>query len=49
MTYIYFWTILAYMVFLVGVGAIRSRGVKDQEGFPVAGRQRLWPVFQLRS
>ncbi|HYE65357.1 MAG TPA: sodium:solute symporter family protein [Pyrinomonadaceae bacterium] len=39
MTSIYFWTIVAYMIFLVGVGAIRSRSVKDQEDFSVAGRQ----------
>jgi SSS family solute:Na+ symporter/sodium/proline symporter len=39
MTSIYFWTIVAYMVFLIGVGAIRSRGVKNQEDFSVAGRQ----------
>ena len=39
MTSIYFWTIVAYMVFLVGVGAIRSRGVETQEDFSVAGRQ----------
>ncbi len=39
MTTIYFWTIVAYMVFLVGVGALRSRGVENQEDFSVAGRQ----------
>jgi solute:Na+ symporter, SSS family len=39
MTSIYFWTILAYMVFLIGVGALRSRGVDSQEDFSVAGRQ----------
>jgi SSS family transporter len=39
MTSIYFWTIVAYMVFLIGVGAIRSRGVENQEDFSVAGRQ----------
>src|SRR5438876_10551178 len=39
MTSIYFWTIVAYMVFLVGVGAIRSRGVETQEDFSVASRQ----------
>ncbi|HEY0006408.1 MAG TPA: sodium:solute symporter family protein [Pyrinomonadaceae bacterium] len=39
MTSIYFWTIVAYMIFLIGVGAIRSRSVKDQEDFSVAGRQ----------
>lgn len=39
MTSIYFWTIVAYMVFLVGVGAIRSRGVETQEDFSVAGRK----------
>lgn len=39
MTKFYFWTILAYMIFLVGVGAIRSRKVETQEDFSVAGRQ----------
>lgn len=39
MTSIYFWTIVAYMVFLVGVGALRSRQVESQEDFSVAGRQ----------
>ena len=39
MTSVYFWTIVAYMVFLVGVGALRSRGVESQEDFSVAGRQ----------
>ncbi len=39
MTTIYFWTIVGYMIFLVGVGAIRSRGVRTQEDFSVAGRQ----------
>lgn len=36
---IYFWTIVAYLIFLVGIGAIRSRGVERQEDFSVAGRQ----------
>ncbi len=39
MTTIYFWTIVTYMVFLVGVGALRSRSVESQEDFSVAGRQ----------
>lgn len=39
MSSIYFWAIVAYMVFLVGVGALRSRGVESQEDFSVAGRQ----------
>ena len=39
MTSIYFWTIVAYMILLIGVGAIRSRGVENQEDFSVAGRQ----------
>jgi SSS family solute:Na+ symporter len=39
MTTIYFWTIVAYMVFLVVVGAWRSKGVESQEDFSVAGRQ----------
>ncbi|HEV8131215.1 MAG TPA: sodium:solute symporter family protein [Acidobacteriota bacterium] len=39
MTTIYFWTIVAYLIALIGVGAIRSRGVKTQEDFSVAGRK----------
>ncbi len=39
MTSVYFWTIVVYMVFLIGIGAIRSRGVNSQEDFSVAGRQ----------
>jgi solute:Na+ symporter, SSS family len=39
MTTIYFWTIVTYMVFLIGVGALRSRGVESQEDFSVAGRK----------
>lgn len=39
MTSIYFWTIVVYMIFLVGVGAVRSQKVKSQEDFSVAGRQ----------
>lgn len=39
MTTIYFWTIVGYMIFLIGVGAIRSRKVDSQEDFSVAGRQ----------
>lgn len=38
-TTVYFWTLLAYMVALVGIGSIRSRGVRTQEDFSVAGRQ----------
>ncbi|PYS55907.1 MAG: hypothetical protein DMG13_01560 [Acidobacteria bacterium] len=39
MSPIYFWTIVAYMVALVGIGALRSRRVESQEDFSVAGRQ----------
>src|SRR5213083_2620691 len=39
MSPIYFWTIVAYMVFLIGIGALRSRRVESQEDFSVAGRQ----------
>ena len=39
MTSVYFWTIVAYMVFLIGIGALRSRSVKSQEDFSVAGRE----------
>ncbi|MBI4468533.1 MAG: sodium:solute symporter family protein [Acidobacteria bacterium] len=36
---VYFWTLVAYMVALVGIGAIRSRDVRTQEDFSVAGRR----------
>ena len=39
MTSIYFWTIVIYMVVLIGIGATRSGSVKNQEDFSVAGRQ----------
>ena len=35
---IYLVVITLYLIFLVGVGIYRSRGIKDQEGFMVAGR-----------
>ncbi len=39
MSSVYFWTILSYMIFLVGVGALRSKRVESQEDFSVAGRK----------
>ena len=39
MTSVYFWTIVAYLIFLIGVGAARSRKVESQEDFSVAGRE----------
>jgi SSS family solute:Na+ symporter/sodium/proline symporter len=36
---LYFWAILAYLILLIGVGAWRSRRVKTQEDFMVAGRK----------
>jgi SSS family solute:Na+ symporter len=36
---LYFWAILIYLLILIGVGAIRSRGVKTQTDFMVAGRK----------
>ncbi|MGB2696386.1 MAG: sodium:solute symporter family protein [Candidatus Zixiibacteriota bacterium] len=36
---IYFWFILAYLLFLIFVGAYRSRMVKTQDDFMVAGRR----------
>ena len=35
----YFWTILTYLVILIGVGVWRSRQVKTPEDFVVAGRK----------
>lgn len=35
---VYFWSILAYLVFLIGVGIYRSKYVRTQEDFVVAGR-----------
>jgi SSS family solute:Na+ symporter/sodium/proline symporter len=42
---IYFWSILAYLFFLIIVGAIRSRKVATQDDFIVAGRKL--PTFVL--
>ncbi|MCP4567106.1 MAG: sodium:solute symporter family protein [FCB group bacterium] len=36
---IYFWVIIAYLIILIGVGAWRSRYVKSQDDFMVAGRK----------
>ncbi|UCE67609.1 MAG: hypothetical protein JSU85_06255 [Candidatus Zixiibacteriota bacterium] len=36
---IYFWTILLYLTILIIVGAWRSRQVKNQDDFMVAGRR----------
>jgi SSS family solute:Na+ symporter/sodium/proline symporter len=36
---IYFWVIIAYLVILIGVGAYRSKFVKNQDDFMVAGRR----------
>ena len=35
---IYFWFILTYLIILIGVGAYRSKYVRTQEDFVVAGR-----------
>ena len=36
---VYFWVIIAYLIILIGVGAWRSRLVKSQDDFMVAGRK----------
>jgi SSS family solute:Na+ symporter/sodium/proline symporter len=36
---LYFWVIIAYLVILIGVGAYRSKYVKTQDDFMVAGRR----------
>ncbi|MFH2037469.1 MAG: sodium:solute symporter family protein [Candidatus Zixiibacteriota bacterium] len=36
---LYFWVILAYLMILIGVGIYRSRFVKTQDDFMVAGRK----------
>jgi len=36
---IYFWVIIIYLIFLIGVGLYRSGSVKTQEDFMVAGRK----------
>ncbi|MGB2980231.1 MAG: sodium:solute symporter family protein [Candidatus Zixiibacteriota bacterium] len=36
---VYFWAILIYLLILIGVGAIRSRRVRTQTDFMVAGRR----------
>jgi len=35
---LYFWSIIAYLLILIGVGAYRSAAVKSQDDFMVAGR-----------
>ncbi len=35
----YFWVIIAYLIILIGVGAYRSKYVKTQDDFMVAGRR----------
>ena len=42
---IYFWSILIYLLILIGVGAILSRRVKTQTDFMVAGRKLSAPVL----
>jgi SSS family solute:Na+ symporter len=42
---LYFWSILIYLLLLIGVGAIRSRKVKTQTDFMVAGRRLSAPVL----
>ncbi|MFH1893984.1 MAG: sodium:solute symporter family protein, partial [Candidatus Zixiibacteriota bacterium] len=36
---VYFWTIIAYLLLLIAVGAYRSTRVKTQDDFMVAGRR----------
>jgi len=36
---IYFWSVIAYLVLLIGVGVWRSKAVKTQDDFMVAGRR----------
>jgi SSS family solute:Na+ symporter len=36
---LYFWVIIAYLMILIGVGAYRSKFVKTQDDFMVAGRR----------
>ncbi|HUU44424.1 MAG TPA: sodium:solute symporter family protein [Acidobacteriota bacterium] len=36
---VYLWVIIAYLLILVGVGAYRSKAVKSQDDFMVAGRK----------
>jgi len=36
---IYFWVIISYLLILIGVGAYRSRQVRTQDDFMVAGRR----------
>jgi len=36
---IYFWSVIAYLILLIGVGVWRSKAVKTQDDFMVAGRR----------
>jgi SSS family solute:Na+ symporter len=42
---IYFWAIAAYLIFLIFVGAYRSRMVKTSSDFMVAGRRLTTPIL----
>ncbi len=36
---VYFWTVMVYLTFLIGLGLYKSRSVKNQTDFMVAGRK----------
>ncbi len=42
---VYFWAIAAYLIFLIFVGAYRSRMVKTSSDFMVAGRRLTTPIL----
>ncbi|MEE9179705.1 MAG: hypothetical protein V3U22_02325 [Vicinamibacteria bacterium] len=42
---IYFWVVGLYLVFLIGVSVFRSRAVKTQDDFMVAGRNVPWHLL----
>ncbi len=42
---IYLWVVGLYLVFLIGVSVFRSRAVKTQDDFMVAGRNVPWHLL----
>jgi SSS family solute:Na+ symporter/sodium/proline symporter len=42
---VYLWVIVLYLAFLIGVSFHRSRGVKTQDDFMVAGRRVPWQML----
>ncbi|MFQ5790549.1 MAG: sodium:solute symporter [Acidobacteriota bacterium] len=42
---LYLWVIVVYLIFLIGVSLVRSRRIKTQDDFMVAGRRVPWHLL----